>query len=200
LLVADTEHHASQSLRMRLDHYDRARIASVLDGLAAAGMERLARDGFPPECCVFRRAASARYVGQSSEIEVQLPDGAFPLDFAALFGDEHERNYGFRAPADEPVELVGLSVIARGMSERERLPERIPAAVTRVPVSRRAWFPDVGWVDTPVVDRAGLTGGSRRGPLIVQEYDATCLVPHGAEAMVDGFGNIRLGCGTAPSP
>ena len=28
--------------------------------------------------------------------------------------------------------------------------------------------------------------------LIVQEYDATCLVPHGVAAVLDGFGNIRL--------
>jgi N-methylhydantoinase A len=32
----------------------------------------------------------------------------------------------------------------------------------------------------------------REGPLIVQEYDATCLVPHGAAAALDPFGNIRL--------
>jgi hypothetical protein len=29
----------------------------------------------------------------------------------------------------------------------------------------------------------------------VQEYDATCLVPHGAAAAVDHFGNIRLTLG-----
>ena len=47
----------------------------------------------------------------------------FPPHFAELFGEEHERNYGFRAPADEPVELIGLSVIARGMPDRPRLPD-----------------------------------------------------------------------------
>jgi N-methylhydantoinase A len=163
-------------------------------------MNRLTRDGFPPERCLFRRGALARYVGQSSEIEVRLPDGDFPAGFAELFGEEHERTYGFRAPADEPVELIGLSVIARGTPEKERLPERIPPVAMGVPASRRAWFPDVGWVDTPVVDRAGLAGRPRQGALIVQEYDATCLVPHGVEAMVDGFGNIRLRCGGGPSP
>jgi hypothetical protein len=32
----------------------------------------------------------------------------------------------------------------------------------------------------------------RNGPLIVQEYDATCLVPMGVGATLDAFGNIRL--------
>ena len=50
----------------------------------------------------------------------------------------------------------------------------------------------LGWVDTPVIDRAQLTSRPRGGPLIVQEYDATCLVPHSVDAALDGFGNIRL--------
>lgn len=192
LLVADTEHHASQSLRMRLDEMDPARVASVLAALTKAGEERLAAGGFPPHRQRFRRAALARYVGQSSEIEVRLPDGRFPADFGELFGLEHERNYGFRAPSDEPVELMGLSVIARGLPDRPRLPDKVPPSGIQVPASRRAWFPDVGWVDTPVLDRSGLAVRRWTGPLIVQEYDATCLVPHGATAELDAFGNIRL--------
>jgi len=195
LLVADTEHHASQSLRMRLDEADVKRISSVLAELTANGTERLARDGFPPERRVFRRAVSARYVGQSSEIEVRLPESGSLDDFAEMFGAAHERNYGFRAPAEEPVELMGLSVIARGIPERPRLPQRIPPAEAEVPSRRRAWFPEGGWTETDVLDRAALARGARPGPLIVQEYDATCLVPDGWTALVDGFGNISLEVG-----
>jgi N-methylhydantoinase A len=198
LLVADTEHHATQSLRTRLDNTDPAALGRVLTSLAEAGAQRLARDGFPPAQQSFRRAASARYVGQSSEIEVPLPDGldaaALLACLPALFAAEHERTYGFRAPDDEAVELIGLSVIARGTPETPRLPDRIPPAAAIVPASRRAWFPDCGWVETSVVDRAGLPA-ARTGPLIIQEYDATCLVPRGAIAEVDGFGNIRLSLG-----
>jgi N-methylhydantoinase A len=192
LLVADTEHHATQSLRMRLDDADVARIDEVLHGLIAAGTKRLAHDGFSPARRVFRLAALARYVGQSSEIEVRLPDGEFPQDFAALFGAEHERNYGFRAPPDEPVELVALSVIARGIPEQPRLPDTVPPLAAAVPASRRTWFPDSGWIEAPVVDRGQLSAVPRVGPLIVQEYDATCLVPRGVAATLDAFGNIRL--------
>ncbi len=193
LLVADTEHHASQSLRVRLDAADPVRIASVLAALMAAGAERLTRDGFPADRQSFRRAAQARYVGQSSETEVPLPDGDFsPSALAALFGEEHERIHGFRAPAEEPVELISLSVMARGLPDRPRLPERIAPLTADVPSSRRAWFPGDGWIATAVLDRAGLALAPRQGPLIVQEYDATCLVPRGTDACVDGFGNIVM--------
>jgi N-methylhydantoinase A len=193
LLVADAEHHMNQSLRMRLDQADGTRVKAVFEALSAIGAARLAREGFPPERQEFRRAALARYVGQSSEIEVRLPALAPLANLAELFADEHERTYGFRAPPDEPVELVGLSVIARGSAEHPRLPERIPPSAASVPASRRAWFPDTGWTNTPVTDRRGLTGAPRAGPLIVQEYDATCLVPHGLAASLDSFGSIRLG-------
>jgi N-methylhydantoinase A len=193
LLVADTEHHASQSLRVRLDAADPAQISAVLRALTNAGEDRLARDGFPAVSRSFQRSAQARYVGQSSEIEVALPDGdVSPRTIAALFGEQHETTYGFRAPSGEPVELIGLSVMARGLPEHPRLPERIPPFAADVPTSRRAWFPGVGWVETKVVDRRGLGTAKLEGPAIVQEYDATCLVPPGASAWLDLFGNIAM--------
>jgi N-methylhydantoinase A len=132
-------------------------------------------------------------LGQSSEIEVPLPDGdVSPASIATLFGEQHERVYGFRAPPEEPVELIGLSGMARGLPERPRLPERIPPLAAEVPSARRAWFPDDGWIDTSVIDRAGLSDSPRKGPFIVQEYDATCLIPRGASAWLDTFGNIVM--------
>ena len=192
LLVADTEHHARQSMRVRLDAADAARIDNILDTLTEAGKQRLIDDGFTPGQQVFHRAAFARYVGQSSEIEVALPNSPItPAVIAASFADEHEKTYGFRAPSTEPVELISLSVMARGLPKRPRLPERIPPVAQPLPASRKAWFPHGGWIDTKLTDRAGLSR-TQQGPLIVQEYDATCLVPRGMSAGLDDFGNIRL--------
>ena len=195
LLLADTEHHASRSLRMRFPGGDETAFAALLAALEQEGQTRLAHDGFPPARRQLRRSALARYVGQSSEIPVALPDGNAALLFAQLpklFADEHERTYGFRAPATEPVELMGLAVIARGIPDKPRLPRSVPAARAATPASRRAWFVGSGWVETPVTDRVGLVTIRRTGPLIIQEYDATCLVPPGIHASLDGFGNIVL--------
>ena len=195
LLVAEAEHHATRSLRVRADAADPVVLDAVLAELTQAGTQRLARDGFPAERQTIRRAAFARYVGQSSEIEIALPDdpaAAWLARLPALFGAAHAATYGFRAPDAEPVELTALNVMARGLSDRPRLPNRIPPAAASVPASRRAWFSGDGWIDTPVVDRVGLAAAERGGPLIVQEYDATCLVPRGATAAVDAFGNILM--------
>ena len=58
--------------------------------------------------------------------------------------------------------------------------------------SRPAYFGDEhGWLETPVLSRADLAAG-RAGPLIVEEYDATCVVPPGAHAECDVTGNIVI--------
>jgi N-methylhydantoinase A len=194
LLLAGTEHHATRTLR----DPDEATLQPILDALLQEGFERLEQDGFPPERCVAELSAKARYRGQSSELPVKLPGGDAAAILAALpeaFAKEHERTYGFRAPPDEHVELMGVSVIARGIPERPTLPEQIPPASSPVPAGRRAWFAGEGWVETQVIDRTALAAGERHGPLIVQEYDATCLVPPGAVAALDGFGNIVVTLG-----
>ena len=195
LLVAEAEHHATRSLRARLDAIDPAVVQAALDSLADEGARRLSEDGFPPDRRAFRRTAMARYVGQSSEIAIVLPAGDAAVVLRALanlFGAEHERTYGFRAAADEAVELVALSVVARGLPDHPRLPAAVPPACCDVAPTRLAWFAGFGWVETAVTDRAGLVGATRSGPLIVQEYDATCLVPAGATVRVDGFGNLLM--------
>jgi len=87
---------------------------------------------------------------------------------------------------------MALAVVARGIPVSARLPTRIPPAAVSVSPSRRAWFADAGWIETQVIDRASLAGAPRKGPLIVQEYDATCLVPPGAAVALDDFGNIVM--------
>ena len=50
---------------------------------------------------------------------------------------------------------------------------------------RPAYFgPELGWLDTPVL-RRGALAEPQTGPCIIEEYDATCLVPPGARAIVE---------------
>ena len=64
---------------------------------------------------------------------------------------------------------------------------RAPAAT-----SRPAYFGPAGWLDTPVIDRPDLAGGAQAGPLIVEEYDATTVIPPGCLAGLDEWGNIII--------
>jgi N-methylhydantoinase A len=122
-------------------------------------------------------------------------DRAAIAAMAEAFGREHERTYGHRAGPDEPVELVTILVTARGLGTRTPVPEtiRTSRAESNSHAPRQAYFGTrTGWLTTPVIARGALSPSARLGPLIIEEYDATCLVPPAARAALDASGNIVI--------
>ena len=198
LLYADVEHHYSRTLRRLLRGADLDEVQRAWDALAAQALAQLAAEGFSGARARLRRSAALHYHGQSFDLTVPVPDG--PLDAAMAaqleeaFGQEHEKTYGHRASADEPVELVSIQVVGQGVREGPSVPERVrPSRAEPVPPPpRRAYFGT--WIETPVMRRSDLAQ-PRSGPLIVEEYDATCVVPPGARAELDAGGNIIIALG-----
>jgi len=59
--------------------------------------------------------------------------------------------------------------------------------------TRPAYFgPEHGLCETPVLRREHLPSEPVRGPMIVEEYDATVVVPPGCSAARDHLGNIII--------
>ena len=201
LLYADVEHHYVRTWRKLVREADPAGLGELLHRMEAGARAQLAGEGFPDDHVRLRRSADCRYQGQSFELTVPVADG--PIGTATLaalaeaFGQEHERTYGHRAGAEEPVEIVSLRVIAQGVSDRPRVPETIridrPGGGDR-PMRRVYFGPGLGWRETPILDRPALAA-PRVGPCIIEEYDATCVVPPGARATLDGYGNIAIELG-----
>ena len=192
LLYADVEHHYSRSLRRLLRKSNALEIERAWAELARQALEQLEAEGFTKDKARIRRSAALHYHGQTYELTVALPDG--PIDLAWLeeaFGREHEKTYGHRAGADEPVELVSIQVVGQGVREGAAVPERLRASRSEPtpPPPRKAYFGS--WIETPVVRRSDLAK-LRTGPLIVEEYDATCVVPPGARAGLDAGSNIVI--------
>ncbi len=198
LLYADVEHHYSRSLRRLLRGAGIAEIERAWSELEGQARAQLASEGYVGARALVLRSAAMHYYGQSFELSVPVPGS--PLDATAgasleeAFAQEHERTYGHRASADEPVELVSIHVVGRGLRENAGVPERVHPS-RGGPVQgepRQAWFgPGIGWAETPVLRRSDLEGG-RAGPLVVEEYDSTCLVPSGARAELDAGGDIVI--------
>ena len=197
LLYADVEHHFSRSLMCVLRDTDPATLTAAWRDLEAQARAQLARDGFQERQISITRSANMHYKGQIFELSVPAPDGEFDgakiAELEERFGQEHERTYGHRAGPEEPVVLVTAQLIGLSLPDNDPVPDRLnlpaqenPAAPTR----RLAYFgTDAGWLETDVIARAQLTE-RRDGPLIVEEYDATCLLPPGTNAELDSYGNI----------
>ena len=197
LLYADVEHHFARTFRRVLRGADLAPVDAAWQALAEAARAQLAADGFPDAGMQIARSAALHYKGQSYELVVPVPDGRIDAGVAALleerFGVEHERVYGHRAGPDEPVELVSIQVIGRGMSRSGGVPGELRMTRPEPPVGqpRPAYFAELGWVVTPVIRRSDLKA-ALKGPAIVEEYDATVLVAPGATASLDAGGNIGI--------
>jgi N-methylhydantoinase A len=93
------------------------------------------------------------------------------------------------------VEIVNMQVVGQGLPDRPRVPEALlpakKAAGARLP-ARQAYFgPQIGWLETPVLGRVDITSPTE-GPCIIEEYDATCIVPPQAKVVLDATGNLII--------
>ena len=199
LLYADVEHHYSRTWRRLLRQVDPHELNAAWDRMAAEAVAQLTADGFGAPHMRLRRAVNMHYQGQTFELTIVVPDG--PLDRAALvalaeaFGQEHERTYGHRAGPEELVEMVNIQVVGQGLPERPRMPDTLRPSRSAMLASlppRQAYFgPQIGWLEIPVLRRADLAT-ARQGPCIIEEYDATCVVPPRVSVALDAYDNLVL--------
>ena len=137
------------------------------------------------------RSADVRYKGQSFDIEVIIPGtgmtAAGLADLVAAFEDRHEQLYGVRKDPDDPIQIRAVRLAALGPLPRtERVSEGEDLLAPRhesdqPPGSRPALFtPADGYLDAPVLGGRNEVGpDGMAGPLLIDEYDTTIVIPPG---------------------
>jgi N-methylhydantoinase A len=168
-------------------------VAGTFGEMEAAARADLAGEGLAPDAVVIQRALGMRYVGQSWELTVRVPDGLDSIGaLETLFHAAHERRYGFHH--DGPAEIVSFRLTAIGRVAKPSLPA-VPAggrADGARAETRDVCF-DGAWLPLPVYEREGLPAGARfTGPALVDEMGACTVVPPGWQAAVGRLGEITL--------
>jgi N-methylhydantoinase A len=147
------------------------------------------------------RSAEMRYRGQSWALDVvldpQVVASGTLADAEALFHAEHERLYA-RADRTAPVEWLGLRVRIHGGAPAPRI-AHLPPATTVADTARTGTRGiRVGGgarTDAGIYARDRLAPGHRiAGAAIIEQADATILVPPAFEATVTSHGNLLLEC------
>jgi N-methylhydantoinase A len=196
LLRAEIEHHAARTVLVSTRGGDLAQVQATVDTMHDELKTKIREEGYPSDAIKISAAGDLRYRGQSSEITVSL--GSTRIDEAALreaedrFETEFERTYGYRGDRKE-FELVTFRLVATVVRGVEHGTDWMPEQVVqrKESESRKVYFgPEVGMCDTPVHARASLGITSRSGPLLIQEYDTTIVVPPDCCAMRDALGNV----------
>jgi N-methylhydantoinase A len=157
--------------------------------------DRLAEEGIDEDRRRMDREVRMRYAGQWRSLDVACPR---PLEEMAgvreRFHSEYERVHNY-SDREQAVEIQGLRVTGAGVVEKPSFPtvEAGDAAAARVG-SRDAYFAEEGgFLDTAVYDRDALGAGATvDGPAVIEQMDATVVVPPGATAEVDDLANIVI--------
>ena len=168
------------------------------DGEVWKGSEGLNNDSLTTEWHL-----DLRYVGQAFQLTLSVAHQKLDkTSLQALVADfhlEHERLNGYAMP-DHRLEIVTirLSIIAKPTAQAETTLRPASAPASHAIASNRAvWFHDIGFVDTPVYDRAKLNAGHAfAGPAIIEQTDATTVVPPEVSVNVDNHGFLHLCVGT----
>ncbi|PSK98623.1 N-methylhydantoinase A [Haloactinopolyspora alba] len=197
LLTVDVRNDYVRTAVARQDALDPDAVAAVLDELRAEAARALDREGFAREAQRFVRTADLRYLGQASEVRVDVPDGPVTGELAdavaAAFHAEHRALYGydFRDDPRQQVEWVNLRVTGVGPIRRPEIVPVGPGSGAEPAAFRPVHFD--GWQDTPVFDRAALgEGDAVVGPAVIEEYGSTVPVHPGFRADVDRLGSLVL--------
>lgn len=147
-------------------------VQHAFDQLLQRGDLALQKEGVAPNDRRLHTAIDLRFAGQSYEITVSVADEVSVIE---TFLREHQRLYGY-APGGKPIEIVAARVEARGPR-----PGVLPGHAT---MNTQGLAGPEGFVSRQALE----VGQTRMGPIVIEEYAATTVVPHGwtVQPLADG--------------
>ena len=193
LLFADSELNESRSFLRPLAAITTPEAEAIYAELGADIALRLERS---PSEVTFKPMADLRYAGQAFELSIAVAEdisGQALLDVvSARFDAEHQRRYGHNFEGQYPLEVVNLRLVG---TVRSGNTTALPAAVSTLPatVHRDAYFgPDFGLLSTPVCPRAAVSVQPMQGPMVIEEYEGTAVVPPDATVRLTPDGSLVI--------
>jgi N-methylhydantoinase A/oxoprolinase/acetone carboxylase beta subunit len=197
LLMADIRHEVLRPYPRPLARASAAELADLFAEIDVECAARMRAEEVPPKGIDVHRFAEMRYVGQSYELAVSVPDGPVRADtldeLRRRFHGVHDRYYGHHSEQSD-VEFVGV----RGVHVY-RLPA--PAAASDepgrgqrpAPLGARRMYVDGAQVEAPVYDRFALPlDATVAGPAILDQDDTTTVIYRGQTARVHPGGSVVI--------
>jgi N-methylhydantoinase A len=204
LLCTDVVHDYIRSELRPLAEVTPAHAEDIYRLLEDRARDELKAEGMNPADAAFLRELDLRYTGQGYELRTPL-DGLYSgaLTDASLkaararFDERHAKVHG-HAASDRPVEVVSYRVrvrvaVPKYTPRSEPPPDRPRTVADARKGVRKVYFDPKAPVDATVYERDGLDIGVRvEGPCIVEQFDATTIVPPEWSGVVDEYRNLVL--------
>ena len=197
LLFSGVEHHDVRSCLLSGETLNAKTLEQIKAEMQRNMLAQFETEGYSDDQVTLSCSVDIRFKGQASEIRIPVADEHFTettvQTLYTTFETEHERLYGHRSDPDNPIEVVAVRLIGQAgirgqqgvLNPAERLGSRA--------LSREAYFgAPWGTIDTPVISRHDLGEEGTTGPLLIDEYDSTIVVPPDYRGHLDSEGNILM--------
>jgi N-methylhydantoinase A len=203
ILQVDLRHDLLRSVLKQTDQLEPEELIAVFDELEGEARQVLEHERAGGEHQI-ELSLDVRYYGQTPYINMIIDE--VPRDRAAIdaiverYGDEYEREFGYRFERDlATVEIVNARAAAIGVTPDTEF--KLEAGSEGAPEPRQVrsvYFEEsAAYVDTPIYIRSQLPKDARlEGPAIIEQDDTTVLVPPGTSLHVDDNLNILIDVGS----
>jgi N-methylhydantoinase A len=203
LLCTDVVHDYIRSELRPLAEITADHAEDIFRQLERKAGDELAAEGMSPADARFARELDLRYTGQGYELRTPL-EGLFADRLTAValaaardrFDERHARSHG-HAAKERPVEVVSYRLRVRvavpKYEPREAAAAPSPRSVADAVKGKRSVSFNGPVMDAVLYERDGLDiGATIAGPALVEQLDATTVIPPGWNGHVDGYGNLIL--------
>jgi N-methylhydantoinase A len=200
LLSAPLMYDFVQTEIVALHRMEPSKIEGIFADLSRKAKEILEKDGIGHHLVKWERSIDMRYMGQSHEVSVLLPNRAVREDDASLFeemfNEKYQQIFGYYSKK-EPVEMVNLRLVVRSSLMMDRPKEGKIEERRMAPEYEKLqeiFFDELaGFVQCPVYERRKLGMSCEiDGPALVRQIDCTTIVPPGDYLTVDSMGNMII--------
>jgi N-methylhydantoinase A len=199
MLQTNVRHSYLKSEVGLLSRFSTARMNKLFAELELQALAEAKEENFAPDAVRLTRLLELRYPHQGYTLPVTCPGTIAEDDKARLkqsFDDLHAQVYGQSAP-NEDGEIVTFRLQAEIELPRlafPALPEGDRRAERALKGERELFDIEAGrFVAAKVYDREQLMAGDRlSGPAIIDQFDATTVVPAGWSARTDRIGTLVI--------
>jgi len=146
---------------------------------------------------IFERKVDARFLGQAYELTIDFPLNKkiyeIPTILTKLFEEEHKLRYGHSFSGEYPVQLVNLRMIGSRKNKTQIIPRASFDNYQHNEHKRNVYFgPSIGMVEAKVISRKKLGKIPIKGPIIIEEYEGTAVVPPDCTVKIDSYFNVII--------
>lgn len=178
-----------------LDSLDLPALEAQVEKMRVAAQKALADEGYSADRIEYIFDLDMRFRGQDYELPVRIPaklDEAGREQLRREFLSAYEAMYGYASK--DAIECASVRLLARGIATKtldfNDLRTRKTGAAAAQASTRKVYFDrQTGWLDTPIVPRASLSG-EIQGPVVIESSDTTIVIPPRWRATVDSIGSV----------